>query len=320
MSLRSTSREVWVGLVLVVALTGLIGLFALAGSGPGFLSSSHTFDVIFRDGQGIRAGSPVRIAGIDAGRVVDVDLIEIEGSLRARVRVALPVPLAERLKQDAKVTIRINGMVIAPVPPDAAIGTPFQDVPLPGGMNRVLVTRDMVSVPGEHTFEIRAAFQEVDAKDLEATFTAVQSAREELRAIAESLSSLLGGQAPDLRPLANVLDGAAAELEGHLRSRGSALIASTASTGAPAAGGGATGNSATGAAAAATTIQNSADVVLWIDRMCEFYAKHEPSSPVPLLLQRAKRLVSKSFLDVLRDLVPDGLNQAMLFHGPKEES
>jgi type VI secretion system protein ImpA len=59
---------------------------------------------------------------------------------------------------------------------------------------------------------------------------------------------------------------------------------------------------------------------VWIDRMCEFYAKNEPSSPVPLLLQRAKRLVSKSFLDVLRDLVPDGLNQAMLFHGPKEES
>jgi type VI secretion system protein ImpA len=180
--------------------------------------------------------------------------------------------------------------------------------------------RGTMSGPPPSADLIRAAFQEVDQKDLEATFTAVRSAREELRTITTSLSNLLGGDAPDLRPLANVLDSAATELEGHLRSRGSTMITSTASAGTPDGGGGATGNSAPNSAASATTIQSSADVIVWIDRMCEFYAKNEPSSPVPLLLQRAKRLVSKSFLDVLRDLVPDGLNQAMLFHGPKEES
>ena len=34
----------------------------------------------------------------------------------------------------------------------------------------------------------------------------------------------------------------------------------------------------------------------------------EPSSPVPLLLQRAKRLFAKDFLEILRDLTPGGVD------------
>ena len=63
MSGRTSMREVLVGLVIVVALAGLFGLLGLAGDGPGFLTSRRTIDVVFRDGQGIRVGSPVRIAG-----------------------------------------------------------------------------------------------------------------------------------------------------------------------------------------------------------------------------------------------------------------
>ena len=58
----------------------------------------RTIDVYFRDGQGLRAGCPVRVAGLDAGRVVDVDLIEYEGTLRARARIALPT----RARQQAE--------------------------------------------------------------------------------------------------------------------------------------------------------------------------------------------------------------------------
>jgi phospholipid/cholesterol/gamma-HCH transport system substrate-binding protein len=105
---RASSREILVGVVIVVSLAGLLGLLGLAGGGPGFLTSRRTIDLIFRDGQGIRVGSPVRIAGIDAGRVVDVDLIEVEGMLRSRVRIALPTELAKRLRQDVKVTIQAS--------------------------------------------------------------------------------------------------------------------------------------------------------------------------------------------------------------------
>ena len=48
-----------------------------------------------------------------------------------------------------------------------------------------------------------------------------------------------------------------------------------------------------------------------------FFRQTEPSSPVPLFLERAKRLVSKDFLEVLADIAPDALEQARAAGGLK---
>ena len=101
-------REVRVGLVVVAGLAALVGLLVMASGGPGFLAARRSVEVVFRDGQGIRVGSPVRVAGIDAGRVAAVELAEVDGALRAKVRLALPADLADRLKVDAKVTIQAS--------------------------------------------------------------------------------------------------------------------------------------------------------------------------------------------------------------------
>ena len=105
MSTRSTAREFWVGLIVIVAVAGLIALTSMASDGPGFLAPQRTVDVVFRDAQGIRIGSSVRVAGLDTGNVVDVDLVEVEGTLRARVRISLPSALVKKLRQDVKVSI-----------------------------------------------------------------------------------------------------------------------------------------------------------------------------------------------------------------------
>lgn len=52
------------------------------------------------------------------------------------------------------------------------------------------------------------------------------------------------------------------------------------------------------------------DVTATLDKLIKYYERYEPSSPVPLLLHRAKRLVSLGFMDILRDLAPDALTQA----------
>ena len=42
------------------------------------------------------------------------------------------------------------------------------------------------------------------------------------------------------------------------------------------------------------------------------YVRGHPSAltnPAPLLIRRSQRLMSKNFIDIIRDLVPDGLNQ-----------
>lgn len=60
---------------------------------------------------------------------------------------------------------------------------------------------------------------------------------------------------------------------------------------------------------ASTQIATRADVIAMLDRVCDYYARYEPSSPVPLLLKRARGLVDKSFIDLLGDLAPEGLAQ-----------
>ena len=51
------------------------------------------------------------------------------------------------------------------------------------------------------------------------------------------------------------------------------------------------------------------DVVMMLERICGYYVRVEPSSPVPLLLQRAKRLVTMDFVEIVRDLADQGLAQ-----------
>ena len=49
------------------------------------------------------------------------------------------------------------------------------------------------------------------------------------------------------------------------------------------------------------------DVVRALDAICAYYAHHEPSSPVPLLAARTRRLATMSFLEAIAELVPGSL-------------
>jgi type VI secretion system protein ImpA len=62
-------------------------------------------------------------------------------------------------------------------------------------------------------------------------------------------------------------------------------------------------------------IKSRQDAIRAIDAAMLFFRRYEPSSPVPLLLERARRLVSKSFIEVLEDIAPEGLPQAKLVGG-----
>jgi type VI secretion system protein ImpA len=51
----------------------------------------------------------------------------------------------------------------------------------------------------------------------------------------------------------------------------------------------------------------------------EYYKGNEPSSPVPLLVQRAKRLVPMSFVDAMKELAPAGLKELQAVSGHTDE-
>jgi type VI secretion system protein ImpA len=76
------------------------------------------------------------------------------------------------------------------------------------------------------------------------------------------------------------------------------------------------GGAARAAAGISGEIVNRADVVKMLDKLISYYQQHEPSSPLPLLLERAKRLVPKNFVEIMEDLAPDGIGQLMVIKGP----
>jgi type VI secretion system protein ImpA len=84
---------------------------------------------------------------------------------------------------------------------------------------------------------------------------------------------------------------------------------------------GAENGDATGAGAAigVGSIRSREDAVRALDAVIAFFRKNEPSSPVPLFAERAKRLVSKDFLEVLTDIAPEGLIQAKLVGGIRDQ-
>ena len=74
-----------------------------------------------------------------------------------------------------------------------------------------------------------------------------------------------------------------------------------------------------GATIAVGAIKSRQDAIRALEAAAEFFRRNEPSSPIPLFLDRAKRLVSKDFLEVLADVAPDALPQARSAGGLKDE-
>jgi type VI secretion system protein ImpA len=118
--------------------------------------------------------------------------------------------------------------------------------------------------------------------------------------------------APAIDPLSSQLK----RLDAVLRSQ-MALHPDGASTEAPA---GEPGVQADGGGAIAVgAIKSRQDAIRALEAAAEFFRRNEPSSPIPLFLDRAKRLVSKDFLEVLADVAPDALPQARSAGGLKDQ-
>ena len=66
-------------------------------------------------------------------------------------------------------------------------------------------------------------------------------------------------------------------------------------------------------------IGNRDDVLRSLDRLLAYYSRHEPSSPLPVLLNRAKNLVHADFESIVRNLIPDGMSQFENLRGPESD-
>lgn len=146
--------------------------------------------------------------------------------------------------------------------------------------------------------------------ELPATFgAAVEAARN----MARLLDDKVGGQGPELTPLQRLLK---IVDEGLRRARGEAPAEPTDAPEAGAAGGSTGGMAQRGTVAVPGSINSRDDAMRMLEKVCEWVERNEPSHPAPLLIRRAHRLMGMSFVEIMRNMAPDGMGQVQMLAGP----
>jgi type VI secretion system protein ImpA len=167
-------------------------------------------------------------------------------------------------------------------------------------------------VPAPQGSAIDGAFTECPLPELQATADSVRSALASLDAIETFVGEKVGASSStNFAKLTDVLRAADKILAARLARRG---VGTESTEGGVVEGGSATGGGS-GGPSISGEINSREDVIRVIDKICQYYERREPSSPIPLLLKRSKRLVSASFFDIVRDLAPDGLTQVENLRG-----
>jgi type VI secretion system protein ImpA len=166
---------------------------------------------------------------------------------------------------------------------------------------------------------IHGVFTDCSIEELQASASAAASALEHANGLSRALGERIRlDQMPSFDPLVGLLAALSRSLDGYVAQRlPKEAPAEVRDEGLRT--GAAPGERASRAAAVGE-IASRDDVVRTIDRICDYYSRCEPTSPVPLLMKRARRLATGSFLDIVRDLAPGALGEIEKVCGPDMES
>ena len=222
-------------------------------------------------------------------------------------------------EDDNDPTMRINS-ILSLVDPDEVIRQ-LHDVSLVRGkragsysLHDIRVASGEIPAPGgsepPEIGIINAAFQESELEELQASADSVTKAIDDLQAIEGYLTEKVGpaNNTLTVKPMVDELIGISKIYADQLKARG-VDVESVAE-----------GDAETGTSRPVSgEITSREEAIRMLDKVSEFFRRNEPSSPVPLLLQRAKGLISKDFMEILRDLTPDAISQAEFYSRPANE-
>lgn len=145
-------------------------------------------------------------------------------------------------------------------------------------------------------------------EELEATTRAVSSAAERVARLDKQLEEH-STESPDLEPLRQLLE----------KVHGTLVAQTRLTTSSPPEENDEGPDDAAVRRAVPGTISSRSEVVKVLDLAIEYFVRHEPSSPVPDYLARAKDLIGKDFMTILRDMAPSGVDDASTVLGKKDE-
>lgn len=164
---------------------------------------------------------------------------------------------------------------------------------------------------------IEAAFMDADLESLEFTAEALQSCQDSLSGIDMLLMEKIGSsQAPDMSALEKMLRECQAAVNERVSTRGGAAEETPEQSDTTAEEG--TSSLVKGKAASGEILSRE-DATRYMDKIAQYFERNEPSSPVPLMMHRAKRLATMSFMDILKEMAPGGLGEAEHITGHRDD-
>jgi type VI secretion system protein ImpA len=216
-------------------------------------------------------------------------------------RVNSVLPLSDR---DAL----LGDILVMPLVSSRAVGRfSLRDVRVAKGELQPLA--DQENVPDAAL--IHAAFMDVDLDSIQADAQGVESAIECAKQIDTIFAEQVGGaNSPDLSGLLSELKMLKIVYAENLLARGVGVEM-------PESEGGVAGGP--GAAAISGEVRSREDAIRMIEKISTYFETNEPSSPVPMLLQRVKKLIPMDFLEIMRELTPDAVSQAEAIGGIKHD-
>ena len=133
-----------------------------------------------------------------------------------------------------------------------------------------------------------------------------------MQSLVKLLNDKLGVEvAPDLRPLLELLKGVNGLLP---------VVDDPIASADGADGGASMGHVGVAAKAALGTVSTRAEALRAIDLVCDYLERTEPTNPAQLLLRRARKLINHNFLQLIKELAPDALNEAARVMGIDPDS
>lgn len=166
---------------------------------------------------------------------------------------------------------------------------------------------------------IKAAFLDVELDELTGIYQALNDAAESARTIETFVASMVGNtNGPNLDGLKAFLKDACHNFEQLAGDRLSTEEPEQLEEGQADASitGAAVGGGQSAKTFVAGEITSRRDVINALDSISKYYKVYEPSSPVPILLERAKYLVTADFMEVVKNMMPEALSQLELIKGP----
>jgi type VI secretion system protein ImpA len=145
-----------------------------------------------------------------------------------------------------------------------------------------------------------------------------------LESINELMRERVGyGSSPDLQPLIDFISG----LQGLMPAEGGDTgdssyddtSGSAAGGDAPAAAVRRRAASGGGGGGLGSSIESREDALKAIDMVCNYLERAEPTNPAQLLLRRARKLVNKNFMELVREFAPESLEQVARVMGVSVE-